>query len=161
MIFSLIGLKVVWASENADKEIITNPSSNYIVSESGDLVYDVKSQLTWARCSQGQYWIKSVGCAGEVKLLTYDEALQQVTGDWRIPSKDELEKLIDPAKATQMKIPATDTEAFPDMQLSKLYYWTSTEKDVVLVWHVHFDGGGVHGNSRGRKSAVRLVKSGM
>ena len=133
------------------------PIGQYVIN--GGTVYDKKGDLTWSRCSVGQRWVDGVGCAGVIKEMTWNEALQQAYGGWRVPTKDELATLVSPT----CKNPSINEEAFPDMELNKLVYWTSDENGASGAWGVHFDDGHI------RKYillppfeyfAVRLVRGG-
>ncbi len=136
-------------------------SSRYVIQ--GDTVYDKKSDLTWARCSVGQRWKEGAGCVGVIKEYTFDEAQSQGSGEWRVPSKDELVTLIDHRKADAKQKPTIDEEAFPDMDEAKLVYWSSTPDGASGGWGVGFADGFV-GNGYGLRShsnAVRLVRGGQ
>ena len=69
---------------------------------SGHTVKDVTTGVTWLRCSVGQAWDPSVEtCTGEIVKLNHEEiaialtqAKEQLGGDWRLPSQEELMSLI-------------------------------------------------------------------
>lgn len=132
--------------------------SRYVIK--GGEVYDKKTELTWQRCSIGQHWKDDAGCVGVVKEFTFDQAQQQASGQWRVPSKDELATLIDYKKAEAKQKPTIDEDAFPDMDESKLWYWTSTPEGASLGRGVSFLDG-VHYGGRSEAYAVRLVRSGQ
>ena len=57
----------------------------------------VNQNLIWLRCSAGQRWTVDETCSGQPMLLTYDEAVlasniasEQLNGNWRLPSREEL-----------------------------------------------------------------------
>ncbi len=77
-------------------------------------------------------------------------------GDWRLPTRPELESLLD---LTRHK-PAIDTGFFPDTRTDD-WYWTSTPCawSSGASWCVAFDGGGVSGDDRGYRCFVRAVRS--
>jgi Protein of unknown function (DUF1566) len=134
--------------------------SRYVIQ--GDTVYDKKSDLTWARCSVGQRWKEGAGCVGVVKEYTFDQAQSQGSGEWRVPSKDELVTLIDHGKADAKQKPSIDKEAFPDMDVTKLAYWSSTLEGASTGWNVYFAGDHVsYYGPRSNTGAVRLVRGGQ
>jgi len=122
----------------------------------GSEVYDIKTNLTWERCSVGQSWNGRTGCIGAVKQFPWDEAMSQAKGAWRVPTADELTTLV----SVNCARPWINEEAFPDMDFSKLWYWTGTEKGAFGAMSVHFGGHGTEFNYREGKFAVRLVRSG-
>ena len=70
--------------------------------EEDHLITDVRNNIIWLRCSVGQTWDSdSKTCTGELVKLNHDEikiALQQASeqlgGEWRLPTLDELESLV-------------------------------------------------------------------
>ncbi len=134
-------------------EAAANP--HYVVE--GSVVYDKDTNLTWQRCSVGQQWRDPQGCSGTIHELTFDEAQRQAKGDWRMPTKDELAGLIDPARED---FPTIDADAFPDMSISAATYWTSTRDSDSRSWDVRFKDGNVTNDVDGWRFAARLVKSG-
>ncbi len=129
------------------------PNSRYRIQ--GGEVYDSKTHLTWQRCSFGQRWKEGLGCVGVIRQIVWQEAMNQATGGWRLPTVDELKTLIAPTCTN----PAINEEAFPDMELDKLWYWTSTDTGSA-VWYVAFGTGTVHNADRTDMNAVRLVRTG-
>ncbi|MEQ9447385.1 MAG: DUF1566 domain-containing protein [Rhodospirillaceae bacterium] len=130
------------------------PSSRYTID--GDSVYDTETDLTWQRCSVGQTWSDGDGCSGEVALFTWNEATEQADGDWRLPTRAELESLISLACD-----PSVNPGAFPDMDQTKLWYWTGEAPTDGLAWSVYFDGGSSFNGYRTAEHAVRLVRDGQ
>jgi Protein of unknown function (DUF1566) len=141
------------AACNSDQPSRT-PSSRYLVK--GDEVYDKKTDLTWQHCSVGQHWKEGAGCVGVIKQMTWDEAKSQAQNGWRLPSKDELTTLLAP----NCSKPAINEEIFPDLELDKLWYWTSSENGSFLAWLVNFADGNSNSYDRTDTGAVRLVRGG-
>jgi hypothetical protein len=131
------------------------PISRYVIN--GGIVYDKKSDLTWQRCSVGQRWVDGVGCEGVIRNMAWTEAMEQAEGDWRVPTTDELLTLVSPS----CKKPAVNEEAFPNMDLSKLWYWTGTPEGSSYAWFVVFDDASSSSSFRTYEMAVRLVKDGQ
>lgn len=130
--------------------------------EKEDEVYDRVYNLTWSRCSLGQRWVKSKGCVGMVRQVSFDQAQRYINDQWRLPTKAELTTL---ANVTQKSMPAVlaiDSVAFPDMDLNKLYYWSGSEENNSFAWAVLFVDSGIPSILyRDHRYAVRLVRSGV
>lgn len=143
----------------ATKLKLDNINSRYVAKQ--DEVYDRAHNLSWSRCSLGQHWINSKGCAGTVRQVKFDQAAQFANGKWRLPSQAELATLIDPTKKNMLSALSIDTVAFPDMDETKLYYWTSTEHDNSFAWAVLFVDSGIRSILyREHRYAVRMVRTG-
>ncbi len=121
--------------------------------------------LTWKRCAEGQIWTGST-CTGTASTYTWDQA-NALTGvvtfagqsDWRLPSLDELQSLVDYTKTTNTKnltmFPASQSSVFwsnsPHAYPSHSYY----------AWGVDFHFGSAYGSyHRSGYNAVRLVRGG-
>lgn len=141
------------ASCDADKPDRT-PAARYVLN-AGE-AYDRKTDLTWQRCSIGQHWKDGTGCVGVIKQVTWDEATAQASKGWRVPSKDELLTLISPS----CHKPAINEEVFPDMELDKLWYWTSSDNGPFLAWLVDFADGQSNSFDRTDLGTLRLVRDG-
>lgn len=133
------------------KQASQTPASRYTV-KAGE-VYDRKTKLTWQRCSVGQKWKEGLGCVGVILQMTWKEAMLLETPVWRLPTRDELASLV----ASNCENPAINEEVFPDMELPKLWYWTSTESGGSVLY-VGFSGGAVHESGPSDFDAVRMVK---
>jgi len=131
----------------------STPSSRYEIK--GGEVFDTITHLTWQRCSVGQHWNEHLGCIGVIRQMTWNDAMSQAAGGWRVPTIDELKTLI----ASDCSSPAINEAVFPDMELYKLWYWTSTDTGS-SVWYVAFGGGSVHNADRTDMNALRLVRGG-
>ena len=148
----------IWAAQFAAascdmSQPTQTPISRYQI-HAGE-VYDRNTNLTWQRCSVGQHWNEDLGCVGVIRQMIWKEAMSQAVNGWRLPTIDELKTLISPTCTN----PAINEDAFPDMELDKLWYWTSTDTGS-SVWYVAFGTGSVHNADRTDMSAVRLVRSG-
>lgn len=122
----------------------------------GGEVYDSRTKLTWARCSVGQEW-KNEHCVGTINNFTFSSAQKQASGGWRVPTKDELVTLID---SDRKNFPTIDMVAFPDMDASHPWYWSSTPNGSSIAWYVDFSDGYTSGFVDGVNTlAIRLVRS--
>ena len=137
---------------------VAPPKVNPRYKVKGATIYDTKSDLTWDRCSIGQRWKGKLGCVGIVKSFTFDEAQLQAGKGWRVPSSDELASIIDYTRKTQNQPPMLDDVAFPDMNLLKMVYWSSTPFDNKDGYYVDFHDGNIDNDTRKSAYAVRLVR---
>jgi len=104
------------------------PSGRYTVAT--HTVKDEKTGLTWQRTvSQYHSW-------AEAKLYCQGLTLGGLESGWRLPTRKELETLVDRRVAN----PSIDSTAFPDTQAS--YFWTSTPyagpSPMLNAWFVNF-----------------------
>jgi len=133
------------------------PPSRFVLN--GETAYDTKTDLTRMRCSYGQSWSESGGCAGAVKEVDWDTAMAlRVPGNgaWRVPEKEELESIV----ATNCKRPSIDETVFP--ATASTQYWTSTVNGPSHAWIVFFRTGMTTWNFlRNGPHAVRLVRTGQ
>jgi hypothetical protein len=138
---------------DADKPTRT-PGARYVLK--GGEAYDKKTDLTWQRCSIGQRWKEGTGCVGVIKQLDWDESMKQAADGWRVPTMDELLTLVSPT----CHKPAINEEVFPDMELDKLWYWSSTEQGPFLALLVDFAEGQSNSYDRTDVGTLRLVRDG-
>lgn len=136
--------------------------------DNGDgTVTDTVTNLIWDRCSQGQ---SGANCAtGSATIMIWAAALTAAVtantanykgySDWRVPSKNELESLVDITKATN---PVIDLAAFPATPTSS-FYWSSTTyaPDPSMAWDVYFGTGASFADVKTVGGQVRLVRSGL
>jgi len=125
------------------------------------LIIDLQSGVEWLRCSVGQRW-NGAGCDGEIVRLNHDDvakavvtANEQLGGEWRLPSRDELEGLVC-AACPAVKI---DPDSFP--QTAAEPYWTGEVNGFATrhFWSVNFMTGHTYGRFFPEQElAVRLVR---
>ena len=117
------------------------PPGRYTFPASGT-VYDTRTQLTWQQAvDPGTYnWAAAV---------TYCAELSLAGSGWRLPTKLELESIVDDTRNN----PALDPIAFPTNSDS---IWTSTPDagDSSRTWYVLFNTG--NSSTNGRTSAIRV-----
>ena len=112
-------------------------------------VIDFDSKLIWNRCSLGQTSNIDTGkCDGAAVKLNHDEikiALQQANeqmgGEWRLPSRKELEGLV----CSECKPPTINVKHFPGTENEP--YWTGQRNWISPknYWSVNFMTGDTYG----------------
>ena len=112
-------------------------------------VIDFDSKLIWYRCSLGQTFNIDTGkCDGEAVKLNHDEikialqqAKEQMGGEWRLPSRKELEGLICP----ECDAPKVNLKYFPGIESEP--YWTGQRNWISPknYWSVNFMTGDTYG----------------
>lgn len=140
--------------------IASSAAARYMIKS--DEVYDKSTGLVWQRCSVGQKWMAEAGCTGHPSQFTFEEAQQQATGTWRIPSKTELATLLDKKRVAADLSMKIDDVAFPGMDENQLWYWTSTADNATFAWSVGFGSDNKYNgySYRSYKYGLRLVRKG-
>ena len=89
-----------------------------------------------------------------VTYETAEEAVQTLGDGWRLPTRKELESLVD----TSRHDPAIDTDKFPDTRSKR--YWASTPCawNDSAVWVVYFSSGLVYNYHRSSSGCVRACR---
>ena len=136
-------------------------ASNFI--DKGYYVIDLKNKLEWLKCTAGQQWsdtkLECVGTAVKLDLKAAEIANnllnEQIEGEWRLPSRKELESLIckscKGAKINKTFFPNTPAEPFWTSQRN----WWSPK----FFWSVNFFTGHSYGRFVPEKELfVRFVK---
>ena len=136
-------------------------ASSYI--DKGYYVIDLKNKIEWLKCTTGQQWSdKKNTCVGNAIKLDYksienanSQLNEQVDGEWRLPSRKELESLVckncDGVKIDEELFPNTPAEPF----------WTSQKNwwSPKFYWSVNFFTGHSYGRFVPEKELfVRFVK---
>jgi hypothetical protein len=146
-------LQTLWIDELQSRiEKLENwtPHRHYHLSPDGLEALDTRTGLIWRRT------VEPGGFTYE-KALEHAAQIAQETGvSWRVPTREELESLIDKTR----KDPAIDTFVFPGTPSSR--FWSSSPYvgDTSGAWVVGFSYGNVLNYNRGDTGAVRLVRGG-
>ena len=139
----------------------SNAQSNSQFLSREHLVVDLQNGVEWMRCSAGQRWNGS-DCVGDIIRLSHDDVVraiiianEQLGGDWRLPTRNELEGLVC-ATCAEVKI---DTKTFPQTMAEP--YWTGEVNGFAArhFWSVNFMTGFTYGRFFPQQElAVRLVR---
>ncbi len=134
-------------------------AANYIARD--HLVVDLRFGVEWLRCSVGQRW-NGEACKGDVVRLSQEQVIEaikqadeQLGGNWRLPSREELEGLVCEACPR----PKIDSEYFPQTVAEP--YWTGEQNGIAPrhLWSVNFFTGNTYGRFFPyQELAVRLVR---
>ncbi|MDX1961029.1 MAG: DUF1566 domain-containing protein [Leptospiraceae bacterium] len=128
--------------------------------DNGDgTITDSTNGLIWQKCSIGQTGEDCQGFIifGKAKKMNWKDAniecksLQLTGKKWRLPSKEELETLVDTKNN-----PKINTEFFPNTASA---YWSSTihEHYSDNAWYVFFSSGDSYFNYKSSKFNVRCI----
>ena len=127
----------------------------------GYYVIDLSQKIEWLRCPVGMVWEKKM-CTGKALKLKFSEidkviaaANNQLGGSWRVPNREELEKLVchncDDGKINSKVFPNTPPESF----------WTGDQNSWQprFMWTVNFFTGYTFGRFPGFiPNFIRLVR---
>ncbi len=161
----------------------------YYASKDGSMVWDKKTGLVWARCSQGESWDGKT-CTGDAKDYQWEEALAEAKNfnaqgglggykDWQVPTLAQLAGLrvcstgfseeqeegvaakcaIPKAEESELIRPTIDSVVFPET--AQVSYWSSSPYvgNSYYAWVVNFGYGVVGYNYRYSYRHVRLVRA--
>ena len=118
--------------------------------DNGDgTVTDASTGLMWQKAEPGSmYWESAITYCESLSLAGYN--------DWRLPSRNELQSLVDYSKFD----PAINTTFFPNTVFTSRY-WSSTTvaADTTRAWRVYFGNGYVTNYNKLYDYYVRAVRS--
>ncbi|AGI74728.1 putative DUF1566 family protein (plasmid) [Octadecabacter arcticus 238] len=127
----------------------------------GPIVVDVMAGLNWMRCSIGQVW-ENGKCDGTPILVPFavtETIIARTTssmGDgWRLPTRDELQRLV----VDQTNPPMINQDIFSETHPG--IYWSADQNWLLPnnFWVVNFFTGHNYGRARRNQNfAVRLVQ---
>ena len=148
LVSTLIGT-AAWA--DCSQKSLDAMASRFIVN--GGEIRDSQTGLIWQRCDVGHTWTEGKGCAGQIKAVTWDQAVQTADG-WRLPSKEEVQSLMVPG----CTFPAMHTTVFGDPETLSYWIWTgsTTPDDRAAV--AYPNGGAISADPKTQRNAVRLVR---
>ena len=127
----------------------------------GYYVIDLGQKLEWLTCPVGMVW-ENKTCVGDPVKLRFDEinsvifqANEQLKGKWRLPKREELEKIV----CSKCKTVKIDNMIFPNTPPES--FWTSEKNpwQPKFMWTVNFYTGHTFGRFPGFiPNYVRLVR---
>lgn len=137
----------------AEESLQSGPAHRFVIN--GEYAYDIKTDLTWKRCSYGQVWREPSGCTGKPTLITFDDAKQLEKDGWRIPTLDELNSIV-----ITKRSPTIDSTIFPNTP--PVYYWATDNRDKSAAWYVFFENGRTNHYypPRTNRDVFRMVRTG-
>lgn len=160
MVFALTALAAGLAHAE-DAKPTEKPASADRYEIHGGTVYDKTTDLTWSRCNVGKTWSKKKkACVGTAKEFTFDDAQKLAKDGWRLPTKDELEKLIDEDRKTHSLKPYLDITAFPFADRNQVYWSSTPHDDPGMAWVALFGFGEIELYSRNMTYEAILVHNG-
>lgn len=159
----LISSSLSYANQNCDNtKDKSTPTERFIINtgfETGT-VTDTKTNLMWKTCIEGLYgpncqqgypykskWRDSFNIAKQSTFATYT--------DWRIPSKEELNSLVE----TACNSPAINQDVF--LGNNNLFVWTNKQyitRRYYFAWGVDFTSGENYTDFQVANNYVRLVR---
>lgn len=139
--------------------LLTTPlhamDERFQIVDDGNAILDRQTQLIWARCLVGMTWNGST-CEGEAQLIDLRSALARWpgSGEWRVPSFDELMGI-----TRQYQVPPVDMDAFPNSP--PIGVWTSSAyaRTEDRAQYISYANGVEYFDYRGEKHAIRLVRN--
>lgn len=137
----------------------STPTNRFTINKNGT-VSDLKTGLTWKKCSEGQ---NGINCGGAATFYTWQDAIQQAQNvnnkggfagykDWRLPSDEELRSIVE----YQCTDPSINLIVFPKTPING--YWSSSPYVRALAWGVSFREGHVFDDYMLDSYFVRLVR---
>ncbi len=155
--------------DNQNEQISASTPTDQFITNSDGTVFDIKTNLTWMKCSIGQHWDGN-SCIGSSQLYNWEDALQRIVeinnnpeiydsagfADWRIPNKNELASILE----DNCWNPSINTHIFPNT--SKSNFWSSTPdaQHGSYIYAINFAYGLVLNAGSNNKYNIRIVRGG-
>ncbi len=141
---------------------VTTPTTDFTVESNGTVTHNTTG-LVWKQCVEGLSGANcQTGMAGELLWVGALSAAQTSTfagfTDWRLPTKRELESIVESSCHT----PSINDTVFPNTPPNAAWTGTTADGSPTAAWFVEFANGEVRG--AGKSSGgfhVRLVRGGQ
>ena len=125
------------------------------------IVIDLQSGVEWLRCSVGQRW-DGAQCVGEIVKLNQEMSVQaielaneQLGGNWRLPTREELENIV----CQECSRPKIDASIFPNTPAEPFWTGEQNQYSPRHIWSVNFFTGHTYGRFMPFQDLViRLVR---
>ena len=125
------------------------------------IVIDLQSGVEWLRCSVGQRW-DGAQCVGEIVKLNQEMSVQaielaneQLGGNWRLPTREELENIV----CQECSRPKIDASIFPNTPAEPFWTGEQNKYSPRHIWSVNFFTGHTYGRFMPFQDLViRLVR---
>jgi hypothetical protein len=182
-----LGLSVKWANMNVGAKKDSGFGTYFAWGETKPKKYYSWGTYAWSR-GDTQFLVKYTGKDGKLQLLPLDDAAQaNWGGDWRMPTVEEYEELIDPAKCkwewttkdgingykvtgkktgNSIFLPITGFRFYEGVQFRSIkgIYWTSSLYGVSpsKAWCLEFDFSDVsvhYGNLSSNRFSGRCIRA--
>ena len=125
------------------------------------IVIDLQSGVEWLRCSVGQRW-NGAQCVGEIVKLNQEMSVkaielanEQLGGNWRLPTREELENIV----CQECSRPKIDASIFPNTPAEPFWTGEQNQYSPRHIWSVNFFTGHTYGRFMPFQDLViRLVR---
>ncbi len=143
----------------------STPTSGFTVHGDGTVTH-ATTGLMWKVCSEGQTWSSTGGvpsCSGSTTTQSFDAALISADAlefagysDWRLPSIEELQSILESCRAAAPISNAINNEVFPSTPST--FFRAGSQAAGINAWQVAFTNGFPTGTNRNIPLSFRLVR---
>ena len=146
-----VHVRLVRGGQSVDATGLFTPTSDFIDKGDGTVLHK-RTNLTWKRCAEGQSWMVST-CTGTARTYTWTDAKALSTGGWRLPTRNELQTIIEWARTA----PAVNATIFPNIPTTAFWSSSAYLGNSNWAWYVNFGSGNDHAYYKTNLLNVRLV----
>ena len=153
------GVRLVRGGLSSSLMNLERPATDYVDNGDGTATHK-PTNLIWQRCAVGYTWTDS-SCTGTPNNLTFEQAAALTSSfagktDWRLPTIDELESLVDYTKANNV----LNSTAFPPATGTDRF-WSSSQYplNAGFQWSFLVSTGGLSFSATNTLMQVLLVRT--